>query len=377
MNRLVAGPQTRAARLRRAIDWVVFTLALGLIVLGVVNLESATGSATEPGLSSEVRGQLAFLGLGLLGMGAAAAIDYRVYYRAAYPIYAIGLGLVALVPVVGTTINHATRWLNLGLFSFQPSELVKLVVVIGVARYLQVLGQTPDGSRLKRILVPIGMAFLPAAFVLKQPDLSTAILIILIVGMMLAVFEMRLRTILGSTLASVIAFALAWRFVLAEYQKERINVWLDPEAYPDAGGYQILQARTAVGNGGILGRGVGQGTQNLLDFVPYKASDFSFAVFAEEWGFVGSLMLIGLFLVLVLWGINLASQARDRYAAALCVGISGLIVWHAVLYMGGVREFFPNTGLPLPVFSQGGSNVLTMMLALGVLMSVSRSRKWR
>jgi rod shape determining protein RodA len=223
----------------------------------------------------------------------------------------------------------------------------------------------------------MGMALMPAVFVLRQPDLSTAILILLIVGVMLAVFEMRIRTILGSALTSVIAFALAWRFVLADYQKERINVWLDPEAYPDAGGYQILQARTAVGNGGILGRGVGQGTQNLLDFVPYKASDFSFAVFAEEWGFVGSLMLIGLFLVLVLWGINLASQARDRYAAALCVGISALIFWHAVLNMGVVLEFFPNTGLPLPFFSQGGSNVLTMMLALGVLMSVSRSRKWR
>jgi rod shape determining protein RodA len=376
VNRLVAGPQTPLARLRRAIDWVVFTLALGLILLGIVNLESATSSGADLGLSSEVRGQLGFLGLGLLAMSAAAAIDYRVYYRAAYPIYAIGVSLVLLVLLVGTTINNATRWLNVGIL-FQPSELVKLVVVIGVARYLQDLGPTPEGSRLKRIIVPIGMALLPAAFVLKQPDLSTAILIMLIVGMMLAVFEMRLRTIMGSSLASVIGFALAWRFVLADYQKERINVWLDPESYPDAGGYQILQARTAVGNGGILGRGVGQGTQNLLDFVPYKASDFSFAVFAEEWGFVGSLMLIGLFLVLVLWGINLASQARDRYAAALCVGISGLIFWHAVLNMGVVLEFFPNTGLPLPFFSQGGSNVLTMMLALGVLMSVSRSRKWR
>lgn len=377
MKSLVAGPQTRAAKLRRAVDWVIFTLALGLIVLGIVNLESATGSAADPGLSSQVRGQLAFLGLGVLAISAAAAIDYRVYYRAAYPIYAIGVGLVLLVLLAGTTINSATRWLNLGLFMFQPSELVKLVVVIGVARYLEDLGPTPDGSRLKRIIVPVLMALLPAAFVLKQPDLSTAILIMLIVATMLAVFEMRLRTILGSALTSVLAFALAWRFVLAEYQKERINVWLDPEAYPDAGGYQILQARTAVGNGGILGRGVGQGTQNLLDFVPYKASDFSFAVFAEEWGFVGSLMLIGLFLVLVLWGINLASQARDRFSAALCVGIAGLLFWHAVLNMGVVLEFFPNTGLPLPFFSQGGSNVLTMMLALGVLMSVSRSRRWR
>ncbi len=361
------------SRFGRAIDWVILTFAFGLIALGLVNLDSATGA----NFSQAVRSQLGSLGLGLVAMTAAASIDYRVYYRAAYPIYGIGIGLVFLVLLVGTTINSATRWLNLGLFTFQPSELAKLVVIIGVARYLQDIGPNTGKLGLRRLVPPLGMALLPAAFVLRQPDLSTAIVIILIVGVMLAVFEMRLRGILGGIFASLVAFIVAWRFVLEDYQKERINVWLDPEAYPDAGGYQILQARTAVGNGGILGRGVGQGTQNILDFVPYKASDFSFAVYAEEWGFVGSLMLIALFLVLVLWGINLASQARDRFSAAIGVGIAALVFWHAVLNMGVVLEFFPNTGLPLPFFSQGGSNVLTMMLALGVLMSVSRSRKWR
>lgn len=373
VNRLVAGPQTRLARVMAAIDWVILTFAAGLIMLGLVNLDSATGG----NFAGPLKSQLGFLGLGLLAMAAAASIDYRVYYRAAYPIYGIGVGLVFLVLIVGTTINSATRWLNLGLFMFQPSELAKLVVVIGVARYLQDIGPNTERATLRRVIPPLAMALLPAVFVLKQPDLSTAIVIVLIVGVMLSVFELRLRGILAGLLAAIVSFAVAWRFVLADYQKERINVWLDPEAYPDAGGYQILQARTAVGNGGILGRGVGQGTQNLLDFVPYKASDFSFAVFAEEWGFVGSVLLITLFLVLVLWGINLASQARDRFSAAIGVGIAALMFWHAVLNMGVVLEFFPNTGLPLPFFSQGGSNVLTMMLALGVLMSVSRSRKWR
>ena len=376
-NGLISGPQTFFSRLRGGVDWVILTLAFGLMVLGAINLDSATGGQ----FGAPVRGQLAFMGIGFLAMGVAAAIDYRVYYRAAYPIYGIGVGLVFLVLVVGTTINSATRWLNLGLFMFQPSELVKLVVVIGLARYLQDIGPNQyvggTGRGLRRLFVPLVMAAVPAVFVLKQPDLSTSIVLMLIVGAMLSVFELRLRGVLGGIFGGLIGFVVAWRFVLAEYQKERINVWLDPEAYPDAGGYQILQARTAVGNGGILGRGVGQGTQNLLDFVPYKASDFSFAVYAEEWGFVGSLMLIGLFVVLVLWGINLASQARDRFAAALCVGISSMMFWHAVLNMGVVLEFFPNTGLPLPFFSQGGSNVLTMMVALGVLTSVSRSRKWR
>ena len=143
------------------------------------------------------------------------------------------------------------------------------------------------------------------------------------------------------------------------------------------GGYQILQARTAVGNGGFLGRGAGQGTQNVLSFVPYKESDFVFVVFAEEWGFLGTALLLSLFLALVLWAVNLASQARDRFGALLCAGVGALLFWHVVLNVGVVLEFFPNTGLPLPFFTHGGSNVVTIMFSLGVLMSVSRSRHAR
>jgi rod shape determining protein RodA len=200
-------------------------------------------------------------------------------------------------------------------------------------------------------------------------------MLILIALSVLAVTELDLKTLVGLVATGVVSFMVASVFLHA-YQTKRIDVWLDPESHPDEA-YQIVQARTAVGNGGFFGRGVGQGTQNVLDFVPYKESDFSFAVFAEEWGFVGSTLLLALYLSLVLWAINLASQARDRFAACLCVGIGAMILWHAVLNIGVVLEFFPTTGLPLPFFSHGGTNVVTMMLALGVLMSVSRSRQWR
>jgi len=373
MNRLILGPQTPLARLRQSTDAVIVTVTVGLIILGMINLNSAgSGDWTGP-----VRGQMAFLALGIVVMGLAAAIDYRVYYRTAYPIFAIGVGLVGLVLLVGTEINNATRWLNLQLFMFQPSEIAKLVVVIGVARYLHDSTVRDRRGVWRRLGPPVLMALVPAALVIRQPDLSTGIVLVLLAASMLSVLELRLRGVILTLLSAFVSLIVAWRFLMEDYQKERINVWLEPEAYPEAGGYQILQARTAVGTGGFVGRGVGQGTQNTLDFVPYKANDFSFAVYAEEWGFVGSTLLIGLFLVLVLWAINVASQARDRFGAALCVGIAALLFWHAVLNMGVVLEFFPNTGLPLPFFSQGGSNVLTMMAALGVLMSVSRSRKWR
>lgn len=373
-NPLITGPQTQWSNIVRSIDWVVVTIAAGIIALALINLNSTQGGDWSGPL---VRDQLRFVVIGGVLMIGAAAVDYRVYYRAAYPIYAIGFGFVLLVTIVGTTTNNATRWLDLAFVRFQPSELMKLVLVIGLARYLHSLTRREvRHGFVARLVVPGLLVLLPAVLVIKQPDLSTGIMLMLIALSVLAVTELELKTLLTLLATGALAFTVAWSFFMQGYQTKRIDVWLDPESHPDEA-YQIIQARTAVGNGGFFGRGVGQGTQNVLDFVPYKESDFSFAVFAEEWGFVGSTMLLALYMSLVLWAINLASQARDRFSACLCIGIGAMFMWHAVLNVGVVLEFFPNTGLPLPFFSHGGSNVVTMMMALGVLMSVSRSRKWR
>ena len=373
INPLITGPQTWWTRLRRSIDWVVVTLTIGIITLALINLNSTEGGTWEGPL---VRSQLSFVAIGTILMAGAAAIDYRVYYRIAYPAYAIGFGFVLLVTIVGTTTNNAERWLDLGFVRFQPSELMKLALVIGLARYLHQLARRERRRTLVATLVVPGLLVLtPAVLVIQQPDLSTGIILILIAISVMAVTEFDVKTLLALAAVGVVSFLVA-SFFLQDYQAKRIDVWLDPESHPDEA-YQIVQARTAVGNGGFFGRGVEQGTQNVLDFVPYKESDFSFAVFAEEWGFVGSTMLLAMYLSLVLWAINLASQARDRFAASLCVGIGAMILWHVVLNVGVVLEIFPNTGLPLPFFSHGGTSVITMMLALGVLMSVSRSRQWR
>ena len=374
LNPLIMGPQTWWTRLRRSIDWVIVLLTAGIVTLALINLNSAEGGGWSGPL---IRDQIKFVGMGTVLMIGAASIDYRVYYRAAYPIYAIGVGLVLLVTIVGTTMNKAERWLDIGFVRFQPSELMKLALVIGLARYLHRLGRKEARRTLvQTLLLPAVMVMVPAILVIKQPHLSTGILLMLIALSILAVTEFDLKTLITLLSAGVVTFMVAWSFFLHNYQTKRVDVWLDPESHPDEA-YQIIQARTAVGNGGFFGRGIGQGTQNRLDFVPYKESDFSFAVFAEEWGFVGSTMLLALYMSLVLWAINLASQARDRFAACLCVGIAAIIMWHAALNVGVVLEFVPNTGLPLPFFTHGGTNVVTIMLALGVLMSVSRSRKWR
>jgi rod shape determining protein RodA len=353
------------------VDWVVVTLTLGIIALALINLDSAGGGDW----SGLVKEQIGYVIVGAAAMGAAAAFNYRVFYRAAYPLYAVGASLVVLVFVVGDELNDSQRWLDVG-FRFQPSELIKILLVIVLARFLHDVANRHQKG-LKTLLIPAGMTLLPAAFIIIQPDLSTAIIVCLIAVSMLAVSGLTLRSALALLSTAVITAMVGWRFFMEGYQKERIDAWLNPELYADEGGYQILHARTAVGNGGFFGRGVEQGTQNILGFVPYKQSDFSFAVYAEEWGFVGASMLLALYLSLILWAINLASQARDRFGALLCVGVGSILFWHVVLNVGVVLEFFPNTGLPLPFFSHGGSNVLTIMISLGILMSVSRSRKYR
>ncbi len=373
-NQLITGPQTWWSRLRRSIDWVLVTLTIGIITLALINLDSATGGGWKSDL---VHDQLRFVAIGTVLMIGAAALDYRIYYRIAYPAYTIGFSFVLLVTIVGTTTNNATRWLDLPFVRFQPSELMKLMLVMGMARYLHRITRREDNrSPIRKLAIPAVMVAVPALLVIKQPNLSTGIMLMLIAVSLLAVTELDFKRLVALLGAGIVSFMVAWSFFMQDYQTKRVDVWLDPESDPDRA-YQIVQARTAVGNGGFFGRGIEQGTQNVLDFVPYKESDFSFAVFAEEWGFVGCTMLLTLYLLLVLWAINLASQARDRFAACLCIGIGAMYFWHVVLNVGVVLEFFPNTGLPLPFFSHGGSNVVTMMMALGILMSVSRSRQWR
>lgn len=355
------------------LDLVLLLLAAVMISIAVVNLNSA-GAGDWTGL---VRGQLGFVVVGTVAMIAASFVDYRVLYRLGYPIYGAGLALVILVAVVGVTTNSAERWLRLGMLTFQPSEPMKLFLILGIARYLQELSESPYVGSVRGVIIPGVMTLVPAALILQQPDLSTSVVLVLIVLSMLALAQLTLRSTLILSLLGVSSMMLGWRLLMEDYQRERIDVWLNPETHAEGAGYQILQARIAVGNGGIFGRGVGEGTQNLLNFVPYKESDFAFAVFAEEWGFLGGCMLLLLVFALVAWLLNQASRARDRFSALVCVGVAALFFWHTVLNVGVVLEFIPNTGLPLPFFTHGGSNVVTMMLSLGVVSSISRSRAER
>lgn len=364
-------PVDLVSRIRRSIDWVVVIVTFSVIALALVNLNSA-GRGDWTG---RVATQLRWVGLGTVAMFVVTAIDYKVIYRGAYAAYAFGVGLLALVPIFGIKVKNARRWLGTDDWRLQPSELMKILVVLALARYLH--DSSAKGLRgLRGLMVPAGMAILPMAFVVYQPDLSTSIMIGIIAVSMLAITGLTLRSTLVLMSVAVIAFALGWSYML-NYQRKRIDVWLDPELYADKEGYQTIQAMIGVGNGGFFGRGVDAGTQNVLGFLPEPFTDFPFAVYAEEWGFVGGAMLLTLYLCLVLWAINIASQARDRFGALVCVGVASMFFWHVTINVGMVLQLLPVSGITLPFISAGGSNVLTIMLALGVLMSISRSRHAR
>lgn len=371
MNELLDGPKGGWGRLRRSVDWVVVTLALAIVALAILNLNSAGGGDW----TGRVATQLRWVGLGTIAMFVVAAIDYRIMYRAAYAAYAVGVGLLALVPFFGIKVNNARRWLGTVDYRLQPSEIMKVIMVVAVARYLHDAAAKESRSP-SQLIVPFAMVLIPVALIINQPDLGTAIMLLIIAFSVMSVAGMHVRSILAVVCAGILSFVLGWRY-MEGYQRRRIDVWLDPELYADKEGYQTIQAMISVGNGGFFGRGVDQGTQNVLGFMPEPFTDFPFAVYAEEWGFVGGAMALALYMCLVLWSINIASQAKDRFGALLCAGVAALFFWHVVVNIGMVLQLVPVSGITLPWFSAGGSNVLTMMIALGILMSVSRSRQYR
>jgi rod shape determining protein RodA len=374
MNDLLGPRREGLGRLRHAVDWVVLTLAFAIVTLALINLNSA-GKGDWTG---RVATQLRWVGLSTVVMLVVSAIDYRVIYRGAYAAYAVCMGLLLLVPLYGIKVNNARRWLGTMDYRLQPSELMKVLIVIALARYMHDLAgsESPRGRFVKPLLVPFLMVLLPTALIVNQPDLGTGLMLVFIAFSVVLVAGLDLRIVLGAAGAAVLTFALGWRY-MADYQRKRVDVWLNPELYADNEGYQTIQAMVSVGNGGFFGRGVGQGTQNVLGFLPEPFTDFPFAVYAEEWGFLGGTMLLLLYMCLALWAINIASQARDRFGALLCAGVAIMLMWHVFINVGMVLQVFPVSGVTLPFVSAGGSNVLTIMIGFGILMSVSRSRHHR
>jgi rod shape determining protein RodA len=359
---------------RDSFDWTLFLTASLLAVIGVINLYSAT-SVARAALTDIYIQQVYWLVLGGILGAVVAVIDYRHYERLGYLLYGVGIVFLVLVFILGKDIRGSSRWIAIGSFGFQPSEFMKLFLIIALAKYLHDDPRT-EARSLKDLALPAIITAVPTFLILKQPDLGTALIHLLIFVTICLLTRIRWQTIVGIVVGGGILLPIAWTYVMKDYQKQRILVFLNPEANILGSGWHAHHARVAIGAGGWKGQGFMQGTQNQFHFLPDQHSDFPFAVFAEDWGFFGCFALVSLYGLLVLWAIRIAATAKDRFGAVLAVGVGALIFWHALFNLGMVTGLLPVVGVTLPLFSAGGSSVLTIMLGIGLLMNVSMRRYW-
>jgi rod shape determining protein RodA len=353
------------------LNWGLVLLICLLAAIGLAMLYSAASGAWEPwALRQAVR----FAG-GAVLMFAAALIDIRFWFRMSYPLYFAALALLVLVEVMGTIGMGAQRWINLGVIQLQPSEVMKIALVMALARYFHGVSFA-DIGRPTYLLVPLMLVAAPALLVLKQPDLGTAGMLLMVGGALFLVAGVRWWKFLLLGIAGGGAVPVAWNF-LHDYQKKRVLTFLDPESDPLGSGYHILQSKIALGSGGIFGKGYLQGTQSHLNFLPEKQTDFIFTMLAEEWGMAGGLALLTLFLLVFVYGFAIAIRSRSQFGRLLAMGLTVNLFLYVFINIAMVMGLLPVVGVPLPLISYGGTVMLSTMIGFGLVLSVSVHRDVR
>ena len=352
-----------------SIDWMLFFLIVAIICIGIFNLTSIATILPKPLHNT----QLLWVMLGfLLFTVPCASIDYRNYARFGNIIYGGGIALLILVLIIGAEFNGSKRWISFGFFSMQPSELMKIAVVIFIAKFFSER-EHRQHYNLKGLLPVFGAILLPMALIFLEPDLGTALLIAMISGVMI-LFEGVKRKTIAIIIAVLIACAPAAWFIMHDYQRSRVLTFLQIEDDPYGSDWQVKNSVIAVGAGGVMGRGYGQSTQVQKGFVPEPENDFALANWAEEYGFVGVCALMMLYFVLLLWALHIAASARDRFGMLLAIGIAAIFFWQVAVNTAMVVRWAPVVGITLPLISYGGSSVLCMMICVGILMNVSIRR---
>jgi rod shape determining protein RodA len=357
-------------------DWGLLGLIIVILSMGLVNLFSTTQPLPPPalGVASEFKTQLAALGLGAVGMLVAILIDYRRLERGAPFLFALTLAGIAATLLFGVEIRGNKSWLTFGSFSVQPAEFAKLGLVLVLARYFH---RHPPGEmrRLVDLIPPVLLLVLPVALIVLQHDTGVAVLTLAVGATFFLFVALPWRTwaILG-VIAAAGAYG-AWEFGLKSYQRDRILSFVGAGSGDALGSdYQAIQSRIAVGSGGLTGQGWLAGPQNRGQFLPTQHSDFAFSVIAEEWGFAGGATLLGLYAGLLLWGLAIAANSKDGFGGMLAVGVVSMLLWPAVINVAMVLGLAPVIGVPLPLVSYGGSQLLANLVALGLLLNVSMRR---
>ena len=358
-------------RLFTHFDWTLVGFALIIASVGILNLYSTTCNGEASGTPLYLK-QISWLLIGLAVMVTIAFIEYRFYSDFAYIIYVIAFFLLLVVMGYGMITSGAQRWIRIGSLSFQPSEFVKISLIMALAKFFH-RPPNREGYTLRNLALPFLFVFLPMVLILKQPDLGTAIILLLIFVSVLLFVRVRWSSLLTIGVAGGAVIPLLWRF-LKEYQKRRIVTFFNPDLDPLGAGYHLIQSKIAVGSGGIIGKGFMKGTQCKLGFLPEQQTDFIFSALGEEWGLMGSLLLVGLYVALILWGLRIAVEAKDRFGAILSFGVVAMFFWHVFINIGMVVGMMPVVGIPLPFLSYGGSFLISTLIGIGLLLNVSMRR---
>lgn len=358
----------------KRIDWNFVFVIFALNMIGLLNLYSATHGPLSLQVESLFLSQILWLAIGWSVFFIVTLLDYQIVSRIAYVVYGLNLAAILYVTFFGEVALGAQRWIDLGFFRYQPSETMKLAMIMVLSKSLSRRHADGSGMGIMQLLWPVTLMLVPFVLVVEQPDLGTAMMLAAISGSMLLFMKIKKWILALLVTIGIIALPLAWTYVLRDYQKNRIINFINPANDPRGSGYNSIQSRIAVGSGKIVGKGFRKGTQSQLEFLPERHTDFIFSVLSEEHGFIGSLGTIGLFLVLFVVGIRISSTARDKFGALLCVGVLTYLFWHMFVNIGMVIGLLPIVGVPLPLLSYGGSSLLTTMAGLGLVSSVAYRR---
>ena len=352
----------------RDLDWSLLAITLVICALGVVQIYSAThGTKFEDAWWK----QIVWIGLGLGLMWLVASIDYHTLLGQVGFFYITAVIALAVTVFAGTKIFGSRRWISIGGMNFQISEFAKLVVILMVARYLSELKRDEVGiADLLKLGVLVGI---PAFLVMRQPDLGTSLTYVAILGAGILLAGLRWHHLAAIALVAGFSLPLAWPF-LNDYQKARLETFVNPDADPKGRGYQVIQSRIAVGHGGVWGTGATRGTQTQLRFLPVAHTDFIFSAFAEEQGFVGVVVVLGMYFLLIMQIVHNAQTAPDRSGMYICMGVAALLLFHLLVNVGMVVGSMPVTGIPLPLMSSGGSNLFSVFMMLGLVNNVRLRR---
>jgi rod shape determining protein RodA len=352
----------------RDFDWPLLAVALVICALGVLQIYSATHDTRWQDAWWK---QIIWIAVGMGLMWIASSIDYHTLLAQIPLMYGLSIGSLIAVLAAGRLVFGSRRWIHILGFNFQISEFVKLVIILMVARYLSELKS--DRVRARDLLKLGGLVGIPVALVMYQPDLGTGLTYLPILAAGILIAGIRWHYLAAIALVGALALPVGWLF-LKDYQRTRLVTFIEPSRDPRGAGYQVIQSKIAVGDGGMWGRGVTRGTQTQLRFLPVPHTDFIFSAFAEEHGFVGVVVVLGLYFLLLMQIIQNAQMAPDRSGMYICMGVATLLLFHLLVNVGMVVGRMPVTGIPLPLMSSGGSNMFSVFMMLGLVNNVRLRR---